>query len=61
MEMIYRHCCLVLQYAFRKVVPSGWEGLKLNGIQQPLVSADDTNLLDKNVNTVRKNINFVIQ
>lgn len=61
MEMVYHHCYSVLQYAIGKVVPVGWEGLKLNGTQQPLVSADDTNLLDKNVNTLRKNTNFVIQ
>ena len=61
MEMVYYHCCSVLQYAIKKVVPVGWEGLKLSGMQQPLVSVDDTNLLNKNVNTVRKNTNFVIQ
>jgi len=61
MEMVYHHCCSVLQYAIRKVVPVGWEGLKLSGTQQPLVTVDDTNLLDKNANTVRKNTNFVIQ
>jgi hypothetical protein len=60
-ETVYHHFCSVLLYAIRKVVPVGWEGLKLSGTQQPLVSADDTNLLDKNVNNVRKNTNFVIQ
>jgi hypothetical protein len=60
MEMVYHHCCSVLQYAIRKVVPVSWEGLKLNGTQQPVVSADDTKLLDKNVNIVRKNTNLVI-
>jgi len=61
MEVVYHHYCSVLQSAIRKVVPVGWEGLKLNGTQQPLVNADDTDLLDKGVNTVRKNTNFVIQ
>jgi len=61
MEMVYRHFCSVLQCTIGKVVPVGWEELKLSGTQQPLVSADDTNLLDKNLNTVRKNTNFVIQ
>jgi hypothetical protein len=59
--MVYHHCCSVLQYAIRKVVPVGWEGLKLNGTQQPLVSADDTDLLAKNINTVRENTDFVVQ
>ena len=49
----------LLQYAVKKVVPVGSEGLKLNGTLQHVVSADDTYLLDKNVNAVKKNTSFV--
>jgi hypothetical protein len=36
----------ILQYAIRNVVPIGWEGLKLNGTQQPLVSATQSYSFD---------------
>jgi len=44
-----------LEYAIRRVQVNQ-EGLKLNGIHQLLVYADEVNVWDRNVRTIRKNI-----
>jgi hypothetical protein len=46
-----------LEHAIRKVQENQVD-LKLNGTHQLLVYADDVNLLDGNVYTVKKNRNF---
>jgi hypothetical protein len=43
-----------LEYAIRKV-ETNKEGLKLNGTHQPLVYADDINILGGSIHTIRKN------
>jgi hypothetical protein len=42
-----------LEYAI-KSVPENQEGLKLNGTHEPLASADDINIMRKNIDTIKK-------
>jgi hypothetical protein len=48
-----------LEYATRKA-QDNQVGLKLNGTHQLLVYADDVNLLGDNIDTVKKNIETLI-
>jgi hypothetical protein len=47
-----------LKYAIRKVQVNQ-DGLKLNGTHQLLVYADDVNVLDGSIHTIRKNTETV--
>jgi hypothetical protein len=48
-----------LEYAIKKVQES-LVGLKLNGTHQLLVYADDVNVLEDNIDTIKKNIETLI-
>jgi hypothetical protein len=48
----------ILEYAIRKV-QKNQVGLKLNGTHQLLVYADNVYLLGDNVDTMKKNRNFI--
>jgi hypothetical protein len=56
MEMIIN---FALEYAIRKVQENQVR-LKLNGRHQLLVYADDVNLLDDNIGTIKKNTETLI-
>jgi hypothetical protein len=51
----HRNISFALEYSIRKVQEIQ-VGLKLNGTRQLLAYADDVNLLEDNVDTIKKNI-----
>jgi hypothetical protein len=52
--MLHGYCFSTLEYVVWKFHENQM-GLKLNGIHQLLFYADDVNLLDDNIDTIKKN------
>jgi hypothetical protein len=52
--MLHHHCFSTLLYNAIRKVQEHQVGLKLNGIHQLLVYADDLHLLGHNIDTIKK-------